>query len=151
MRFALILSLLVLSPSAGCFSSRPTGLPTDLALALRGSPSFELISLDPEWHEPAEPYPADAPREHGYVVLGRTTIADGVVREQLIAELEQAATTPLDGSPACFAPRHLVRVKHGGPVLRTANLFSVLEGLCSDRWRSAEVLFIESNAGGRLR
>lgn len=132
MRAALILSSLLLSICVGCSNSQPPGLPKELRLALHGSPSFELISIDPEWHDPAEPYPADAAREHGYVVLGRTNIADDSVREQLIVELEQAAATPLDGSPACFAPRHLIRVQHAG------KSFDLL--ICFQCWKAYAVI-----------
>lgn len=112
-------AVIVIATLAVLFSScsHPGGLSPAVSSGLRAAPVWELISLDPEWTEPTEPYADDAPREHGAVVLGRTMISDPAVREDLVAQLEQAVAAPGDGQLACFAPRHMIRLQHAGQSL----------------------------------
>ena len=104
--------LLLLVGIIGC-TERQAALPANLAVPLEQATGWELISIDPGWSDPPEPYPAGTITLHGYPVIGRMKITEDAVREKLLAELQQAAVNS-GSAAACFAPRHMLRVEHDG-------------------------------------
>mgnify|MGYP001254505577 FL=1 len=104
------LSLLVLSTACllaiGCSSGR--GLPPAAEQALRNATDFELLSLDPDRTT------AETSGFHGWEVLGKTTITDAGVRNNLIAAFKDGVPRrdiePVD----CFNPRHGIKLVSDG-------------------------------------
>ena len=104
------LSLLVLSTACllaiGCSSGR--GLPPAAEQALRNATDFELLSLDPDRTT------AESSGFHGWKVLGKTTITDAGVRNNLIAAFKEGVPRrdiePVD----CFNPRHGITLVSDG-------------------------------------
>lgn len=99
---------------AGC-SSRvvepKNKLPKDLQVMLEQSEQFELLSLSPK-ELPHDAIPEDA--FHDWEVHGRTTVKNVQTRQKLVAALEQGIAENEGIVASCFAPRHGIRVTHGG-------------------------------------
>lgn len=99
---------------AGCGDSsatsddvkHPDEIPDAVKTALEKAPVFELLSLDPK--HPDVDHPSEFFRRK---VIGKTVVTRAATRRKLLDALDQGARTPLGAPPACFDPRHAIRVK----------------------------------------
>jgi hypothetical protein len=93
--------------------SAPAGeFPADIKTALEKADTWELYSLDPQFHK-------DPPKEafHGFGVLGKTTVKDAAARKKMLAAMEKGAKDNGGEVAACFNPRHGIRIKSGDKTL----------------------------------
>ena len=104
------LPLLVLSTGClltiGCSLGR--SLPPVAEQALRNATDFELLSLDPDRAN------ADSNGFHGWKVLGKTTITDAGVRNNLIAAFKDGIPRRNIEPVDCFNPRHGIKLVSDG-------------------------------------
>ena len=100
------MAVLLLAATAGCNSNS-----ADPRVAADG---FTLYSID-AGREPGDGSSADgdAPKFHGWIVLGKVDIDDRAERSRLINALQEGIDNN-NGSPAkCFNPRHALRIVDG--------------------------------------
>jgi hypothetical protein len=113
MRVAILLLLAVL---AGCFANNVPDVASrnkaldEALLEVRNARSMELISLDPMERVHGD----DSEAFHDWTVLGKTTITNPDIREQLLDALDAGIAGNNGVAASCFAPRHGVRVRHDG-------------------------------------
>jgi hypothetical protein len=95
------------------------GLPSNLMEAMRRAQKFELLTIDPAsgplyGHDPISgdtTQPKDTLR--GYTVLGRGTVADSSMRENLLSAFDQAVREE-NSDIRCFSPRHAIHAEVDG-------------------------------------
>ncbi len=86
------------------------GLPEKAAEVLEKADQIELYSLEPLPEQKAAEDP-NAPRFHGWLLLGKTTLKAGETRTNVQNALDVAVGR---GQTArCFEPRHGIRATHG--------------------------------------
>ena len=95
-------SLLTVGCSAG------NRLPPAAEQALKDSPDFELLSLNPDREK------IDEDGFCGWTVLGKTTINDADMRGKLLAAFRTGVAQSDDALVDCFNPRHGIEVVHDG-------------------------------------
>jgi hypothetical protein len=109
-RFAVLAIVLL----AGCSNhsatpgsvEQPDEIPDAVQTALEKAPAFELLSLDPK--HPDADHPSEFLRRK---VIGKAVVTDAATRRKLLDALDEGARTPLGVPPACFDPRHAIRVQ----------------------------------------
>ena len=90
----------------GCSSGSP--LPPVAEQALRNATEFELLSLDPDREN------ADSNGFHGWKVLGKTTITDEGLRDDLISAFKKGVPRRKIEPVDCFNPRHGIKLVSDG-------------------------------------
>ena len=90
----------------GCSSGNR--LPPVAEQALRDATDFELLSLDPDREN------ADSNGFHGWKVLGKTTITDAGVRNDLISAFKKGVPRRKIEPVDCFNPRHGIKLVSDG-------------------------------------
>jgi hypothetical protein len=104
---ALAIALILFGVTARGFAASPGVLPTELRHALKSATSAELYSLEPlSTHE-------NAPRFHGFEILGRTSL-NAVDTRIATAAFTKAIEAGNGNTPDCFDPRHALRIVSGG-------------------------------------
>ena len=83
-------------------------LPAAAMTTLQQADQFELISLDPRFHNPPE-----KDSFHGYRILSRVIISDKNTRQKLISALRQGMRES-SAMAACFNPRHGIHAVRKG-------------------------------------
>jgi hypothetical protein len=150
-RYLILIEVLGLSFTAASVEAADwtNRIPETLWRALENPKHFELLSLDPDYHEQHRP----RDEFHDFRILGSMTVSDAETRSNLVAALKKSAQESKGFIANCFNPRHGIRVIRDGKTNDLVICFECLnvktfendkqsEGFpISDSAQSAESLF----------
>jgi hypothetical protein len=96
------------APAGATDAPNPHEIPATAKAILEQAEEFELLSLDPK------DWPSVKDGFHGCRVLGKVTITDAKLRQQLVQAFEQGVTEYKGSGVKCNFPRHGIRVTYQG-------------------------------------
>jgi len=95
----------------------PRRLPPEVRTVIEQSERLELLSIWPSRGTKEKPPALVVGEFHGYPLLGRLTVTNPVVHQEVVKEFLASIDKSNGAKALCFMPRHAIRLKRGSDEL----------------------------------
>jgi hypothetical protein len=117
-------------------------IPDAVRMAFDNAEQFELLSLNPDFHEQHEPNE----EFHGWRILGKMAVKNADTRKELVTSLEKAAKESNGFGANCFNPRHVIQVMYKGKSYALAICFECKRVVIYENEKQSATVLITDSA-----